>query len=122
MQNQNRTSRIYLVSCRRKSAKKKAVLVGDSIIKDVKVWEISYRENKFVVRHFSGAETDDMKSYVVPTIKHNPEIIVILCGTNDLKTEKDHEKIADNILRLAHKCRTDNNTVMISELCPETII
>ena len=59
-----------------------------------------------------------MKSYVVPTIKQNPETIVIHCGTNDLKTEKDHGKIADNILGLAHLRKTGNNTVMISGTVP----
>ena len=54
---------------------------------------MSDRENKFVVRQFSGAKTDDMKSYVVFTIKQNPETIVIHCGTNDLKTERDHGKL-----------------------------
>ena len=39
---------------------------------------------------------------------------IIHCGTNDLKTEKDHGIIADNILGLAHQCKTDSNTVMIS--------
>ena len=104
------------------NTKKVTVLVGGSIIKDIKGWEISNRKNKFVVRHFPGVKTDDMKSYVVPTIKQNPEKIVIHCGTNDLKTEKDHKKIADKILGLAHQCKTDDNTVMILELCPETII
>ena len=59
-----------------------------------------------------------MKLYVAPTIKQNPETIVICYGTNDLKTEKDHEMIADNILSLAHQCKTDNNTVMISGIVP----
>ena len=63
----------------------------------MKGWEISDRENKFVVRHFPDAKTDD--SYVVPTIKQNPRTIVIHCGINDLKTEKNHRKIADKILR-----------------------
>lgn len=44
-------------------------------IKDIKDWEISDRENRFVVRHCLGAETDGMKSYVVPTIKQKPIII-----------------------------------------------
>ena len=45
-------------------------------------------------------------------------MIVIHCGTNDLKTEKDREKIVDNILGLAHQCKTDNNTLKISGIVP----
>ena len=59
-----------------------------------------------------------MKLYVVPTIKQNPETIVVPCSTNDLKTEKDHGKIAENILGLVHQCKIDNNTVMISGIVP----
>ena len=67
---------------------------------------------------FPGAKTDDMISYVVPTIKQNPETIAIHIGTNDVKTEKDHREIADNILGLAHQCKGDDNTVMISGIVP----
>ena len=59
-----------------------------------------------------------MKSLVVPTIKQNPGIIVIHCDSNYLKTEKDHGKIADSVLGLAHQCKRDNNTVMISRVVP----
>ena len=48
-------------------------------------------------------------------------MIVVHCGTNDLKTVKDHGKIADDILGLAHQSKTDN-TVMISGILPKTII
>ena len=70
------------------------------------------------MRHFPGTKTDDMKSYVIPTVKLNPETIVIHCGTNDLKTEKDHRKIANKILGLAHQRKTDDNSVMISGIVP----
>ena len=44
---------------------------------------------------------------------------VIHFGTNDLKTEKDHVKIADSILRLAHQYKRDTNNVMISGTMPQ---
>ena len=97
------------------TTKKVTVLIGDSIIKDIKGWEITDRKNKTVVRDFLGAKTNDMKSCVVPTIKQNPETVVLHCGTNDLKTEKDHR----NILGLGHQCKTDKNTVMISGIVPQ---
>ena len=40
------------------------------------------------------------------------------CGTNDLKTEKDHVKIADKILGLLQQCKSDINNVMVSEIVP----
>ena len=41
------------------------------------------------------------------------------CGTNGLKTEKDYGKIADNIQGLAHQCKTNYKTVMISRIVPQ---
>ena len=44
------------------------------------------------------------------------ETIVIYCDTNDLKTKKDHIKIADyvKILGLLHQCKVYSNNVMVS--------
>ena len=72
----------------RNSAKKKlpvTVILGDSIVKEVKGWELSDEKNKVVTKQFSGATTDDMKSYIQPTISNDPECIVLHCGTNNLK-------------------------------------
>ena len=71
------------------------------------------------MRHFPGAKTDNIKSYVVLIIKQNPETIVMHCDTNGLKTEKDPRKIADNIPGLAHQCKTNYKTVMISRIVPQ---
>ena len=52
------------------------VMLGDSIIKDVKGWKLSDKKNKVVVKHFSGAKTKDMESYSHPRTKsrnnHHP--------------------------------------------------
>ena len=40
------------------------MIVGDSIVKKVKGWELFTKNDLFVVRSFSGAKTDDMKSYI----------------------------------------------------------
>ena len=61
------------------------VVVGDSIVKKAKGWELSIKDDLFVVRSFPGAKTDDMESYIKPTLKNRPERILIHCGTNDLK-------------------------------------
>ena len=75
-----------------KSTKKLTELGGDSIIRDAEGWEIFDRENKFVVRHFPGVKTDNMKTCVVPTIKQNPETIVICCGKNRKRSWKGCRK------------------------------
>ena len=50
------------------------VVVGDSIIKKVKGWELSTKDYLFVVRSFPGAKTDDMNPILNPHLKTNPNV------------------------------------------------
>ena len=63
------------------------MILGDSLVKDIKDWELFDESNKVVTKYFSGASMSDMKSYLLPTKSSNPENIVLHCGTNDLKKE-----------------------------------
>ena len=85
------------------------VILGDSIVKDVKGWKLSEDKNKVVVKHFSGAKTKDMESYIIPTLEENPETIIIHSGTNNLKSDSSPEKIARDIIKLATSCKTQTN-------------
>lgn len=44
------------------SAKNVTVHAGDSIIKDIKGWKVSFRKNDFLMQHLPDAKTDHMKS------------------------------------------------------------
>ena len=37
-------------------------ILGDSLVKDIKGWELSHESNKVATKHLSGANTADMKS------------------------------------------------------------
>ena len=63
------------------------VILGDSIVKDVKGWKLSDEKNKVVVKHFVGAKTKDVESYIITNLKQNPETIIIHSGTNGLKSD-----------------------------------
>ena len=76
------------------------VVAGDSIVKKVKSWELSTKDDLFVVRSFPGANTDDMELYIKPTLENKPKRIIIHCRTNDLKNSTP-QSIAENILSLA---------------------
>ena len=94
------------------------VILGDSIVKDVKGWKLSEDKNKVVVKHFSGAKTKDMESYIIPTLEQNPETIIIHSGTNNLKSDSSPEKIARVIIKLATSCKTQTNKVILSSIVP----
>ena len=85
------------------------VILGDSIVKDVKGWKLSDDKNKVVVKHFSGAKTKDMEFCIIPTLEQNPETIILNSGTNDLKRDSCPEEIARDIIKLITSCKTQTN-------------
>ena len=44
------------------------VILGDSMVKDIKGWKMSRSTCKVIVKHFSGAKSKDMKTYVIPAV------------------------------------------------------
>ena len=76
------------------------VIIGDSIIKDIKGWELSNELEKFAAIFFGGATTKDVESYIQPTIERAPSNVILHHGTNNLKTCTDPEQIAENIINL----------------------
>ena len=89
------------------------VILGDSIVKDVKGWKLSDEKNQVVVKHFSGAKTKDMKSYIIPSLEQNPETIIIHSGTNDLKSDSSPQEITRDIIKLTTSCKTQTNKVIL---------
>ena len=92
--------------------------MGNSIVKDVKGWKLSDDKNKVVVKHFRGAKTKDMESYIISTLEQNPETIIIHSGTNDLKSDSSPEEIARDIIKLTTSCKTQTNKVILSSIVP----
>ena len=76
------------------------------------------RAIKFSTKYYSGATTDDMKSYIQPTISNDPECIVLHCGTNDLRKNTSTVEIGQKILELAVSCKSDSNNILISGIVP----
>ena len=90
------------------------VILSDSMVKDSKGWKISSRTRKVAVKHFSGEKTKDMKSHVIPTVKQNPDNIILHAGANCLKTINLPKEITMGMLNLAMTSKTDTNSVFMS--------
>ena len=77
-------------------------IVGDSIVGSIKRRDINAETNDYfvTVKTFKGATVDEMDSYVIPTIKKQPEGLILHCGTNNLRKD-DPDIIASKILSLA---------------------
>ena len=74
------------------------IILGDSIVKEVKGWDISENNN-------NGANTDDMKSYIQPAISNDPECIALNCGTIDLRQNTSAVEIGQKMLELVTCCK-----------------
>ena len=64
--------------------KRNTVIVGDSIIKYVKGWELSNPTQRVTVKSFSGANLEDMDDFINPILRKKPDQLVLHIGTNDL--------------------------------------
>ena len=98
--------------------RRSVAILGDSMIKDIKHWDLvkSCPNNKIFLKSFPGADISDMSHYVNPTIKRDPDIVVLHCGTNSLRDEDSAEKIASDIADLAAKMKSDENEVVVSSI------
>ena len=53
------------------------------------------------MKDFPGARVRCMQDYVRPTLRENPDHVIIHIGTNDLASNTQAEKAAESIIDLA---------------------
>ena len=70
---------------------KRLLIVGDSIVKNIEPY-IPGATTEWVSHHVKGCMVD-----------FAPDIVLLHCGTNDLKKDLTPQKIAQNILKLAEE-------------------
>ena len=101
-----------------RARKRTTVILGDSMVSRVEGWRIGkkLRNQKVIVKSFSGATIDDMKDYINPSIKRKPDNIILHCGTNNLSKGKSVEDTANEIIDLALSIKTSENEVVISSI------
>ena len=105
------------VAKKSKPTNRSITTVGDSTIKDCQAYKMKKRlakDEKIYIKSFPGATVEDMKDYVRPMVRHQPDLIILHVGTNDLRNEKSAKNIASDIMRLGLEMKTDVNDVMIS--------
>ena len=79
---------------------------------------LGYNE-KFYVKYFSGANTEHMKSYVIPSKRFENDLVILHVGTNDLRDNKTAKEIANNIIELAIDMKSGkNDDIMVSGIIP----
>ena len=94
-------------------------IIGDSIIKDIKQYKLKIDlpvGDKIHVKSFSGATVNDMTHYIIPSKAYKPDLFIIHGGSNDLRSEKTPNEIAEEIINLATDTKTPDNEIMVSGL------
>ena len=83
--------------------KRSVVILGDSLVKDVEQHKLRNGLNKerIFIKNFSGATVEDMKTYIIPSKKHDNDLVILHVGTNDLRHPKEAKEIAKEIIDLA---------------------
>ena len=95
------------------------VIVGDSMVKNVRGWDLSNQKNKVIVKSFSGATTEDMEDYLKPILRKEPQNLILHVGTNDLKAmEPAHLSNSIESLAINIEENSPNTSVSISALLP----
>ena len=96
----------------------KIVILGDSMIKNIKGWEIlkKLQNANVYVRHFSRDKVRCMKYYLKPSLRENPDHFVLHVGTDNLDSDRSPDLIAKLIVDVASSLKTDKHDVTISNI------
>lgn len=99
------------------SKRKNTIILGDSIVSKIEGWKMSNKENRVSVRSFPGSTVEDMSDYIRPTIKSQPDNLILHVGTNNLKNSEPLE-IAEAIVKICEKIEhsSPNTKIAVSEL------
>ena len=75
------------------------------------------RDSKiFFVKHFSGATAICMGDYMKPSLRKDPNHIILHVRTNDLILDRTSQDIATSIVNLACSIKDENCDVSISNI------
>ena len=93
-------------------------MLGDSMIKNLKGWEMSkkLKNVNVYVRHFAGAKVRCMKDHIKPTLREKPDHIALDVGTNDLVSDRPPDLIAKSIVDVASSMKNKNHDVTVSNI------
>ena len=94
---------------------KLALILGDSIVKDVGGYLLTESNRKFIlkVRLFSSAKTINMEDHIKLTKRDfNPDLYILHLGTNDLSLD-DTEVISSHIIDTAKSLVTERLKIII---------
>ena len=98
--------------------RKKTLIVGDLIVKNVKGWRLNKRmKSSVAVKSIPGSTEKGMKHHIKGCLEDNsPYSIILHVGTNNLKNKESAEDIANDIMDVAIFIWNKKTNVYVSGL------
>ena len=109
----------FVIKNKRIKKKRTITIIGDSTIKNIESYKMRQgmtSDEKVYIKSFPGAKVECMTDYIKPTLKFNPDAIILHIGTNDLRSEKSAEDIGNEILSLVNTIKTPVNQIIVSSI------
>ena len=78
----------------------------------MKGWELSNSEQNVAVKSFSGATVEDMNDFLKPTIRRQPDKLLIHVGTNDIRSLAPQD-IADKVSEVTQQFKQGSRKTRI---------
>ena len=100
--------------------KNTVTILGDSMIKQIKSKSIKNNNSNGFIKSFPGSTVSQMHHYAKPSLEYNPEIVILQCGTNDLRSQKSADDIANDIINLATDMKNDEDDIYVSSITPRS--
>ena len=97
---------------------KRIYILGYSMIKNLKGWEMSkkLKNANVYVKHSAGAKVRYMKDHIKPSLREKPDHIVLHVVTNDLVSDQPLDLIAKPIADVASSMKNENHDVTVSNI------
>ena len=86
----------------------KIEIIGDSHLNPLKAKGLS-KHNNVVVRNHPGANSEDIKSFIVPSIRKQRDVIIIHCGSNDIGTNTNVKDTIENLQSVINKVKKQSS-------------
>ena len=98
--------------------KRTITIAGDSMLGGIKQWRMRklMPKNNVHVKCFPGATTSDMADYIKPTMRRDPDVVVLHVGTNDLRSDSSSKEIAKSVMDIATNMKTEENDIIVSSI------
>ena len=65
--------------------------------------------NNVIVRNHPGANSEDIKSFIVPSIKKQRDVIIIHCGSNDIGNKTNVTDTINNLQSIINKVKKQSS-------------